>query len=72
MGFPFKHNFIGVDGTDSASDRVQREAGAPSPYPHAFDPDNWDIVMKDDSSWPDFLLRAFTEFDDGGSGGRRS
>jgi hypothetical protein len=65
MGFPFKHNFIGVDGTDSASDRVQREAGAPSPYPHAFDPDNWDIVMKDDSSWPDFLLRAFTEFDDG-------
>jgi hypothetical protein len=64
-GFPFKHDFVGVDGTDSAGDRVQREPGAPSPYPYAFDPDAWMIIMKDDSTWPDFLLRAFGEYNDG-------
>src|SRR5260221_4255366 len=28
-GFPFKHGFIGVDGTDTDNDRVKRDAAAP-------------------------------------------
>lgn len=60
-GFPFQHNFIGVDGTDAESDRVKRESGAPSPYPYPFDPEVWPIEMKDSSAWPDFLTRAFGE-----------
>ena len=60
-GFPFRHDFIGVDGTDAGGDRVQREPGAPSPYPYPFDPENWEIIMTDDGSWPNYLLRAFGE-----------
>jgi len=63
-GFPFRHDFIGVDGTDTEDDRVMREDGAADPYPYPFDPDNWPIIMKDDNTWPDFLLRAFGEFTD--------
>ena len=63
-GWPFTHDFIGVDGTDSASDQVLRQAGAPDPYPHPFDPETWTIVVKDASSDPDFLQRAFGEFGD--------
>jgi len=63
-GFPFRHDFIGVDGTDAQSDRVMREPGAPSPYPYPFDPQTWDIIMTDDTTWPDFLLRAFGEESD--------
>lgn len=63
-GFPFQHNFIGVDGTDSAADKVERESGAPSPYPYPFDPQSWPIEMKDDFTWPDFLTRAFGEESD--------
>lgn len=63
-GFPFQHNFIGVDGTDSAGDKVERESGASSPYPYPFDPQSWPIEMKDDSTWDDFLTRAFGERSD--------
>lgn len=62
LGFPFKHIFIGVDGNNANSDRVEREAGAPSTYPYEFDPDAWSIVVKDDpgpSGEPDFLTRDF-------------
>jgi hypothetical protein len=60
-GFPFRHDCIGVDGTDAQSDRVMRESGAPSPYPYPFDPDAWVILMKDSSGDPDYLVRAFGE-----------
>jgi len=63
-GFPFRHDFIGVDGTDASGDQVLREAGAPVPYPYPFDPEAWEIIMADNASWPNFLLRAFGEESD--------
>lgn len=60
--WPFTHEFIGVDGTDANQDRVEREAGAPSPYPHEFDPQTWTVVVKDSPGEPSFLQRAFGEF----------
>ncbi len=60
-GFPFVHNFIGVDGDDAASDQVEREPGAGSPYPYEFDPEDWDIVVKDNAANSSRLRRAFGE-----------
>ncbi len=62
LGFPFKHIFIGIDGNNANSDRVEREAGAATPYPYEFDPDAWTIVVKDNpgaGGEPDFLTRDF-------------
>lgn len=59
--WPFTHDFIGVDGTDANSDRVEREAGAPSPYPYEFDPLTWTVVVTDNPGDPDFLQRGFGE-----------
>jgi hypothetical protein len=60
-GFPFRHDFIGVDGTDAQDDQVMREPGAPSPYPYPFDPDGWAILMTDGPGEPNYLQRAFGE-----------
>lgn len=62
-GFPFTYDFLGVDGDSGDDDRVKRDPGAGSPYPHAFDPENWDINVKDGGE-PDYLQRSFgTWFD---------
>lgn len=58
-GWPFTHDFIGVDGDNANQDRVEREVGAPSPYPYEFDPDTWTIVVKDVPAEPNFLTRDF-------------
>ena len=62
-GYPFTHDFLGVDGTDSDNDRVKREAGAPSPYPYPFDPEAWSTSLEvfdpDDSL--NFFQRQFGE-----------
>ncbi len=65
-GFPFKHDFIGVDGDDADSDRVKREAGAPMPYPYAFDPEAWSltITVTDPGDTLDFFQRQFGEYFD--------
>ena len=65
-GYPFTHGFLGVDGTDGNDDRVEREAGAPSPYPYAFDPENWStsIEVFDPSDTLNFFQRAFGEYFD--------
>lgn len=64
-GFPFTHDFIGVDGDDASGDQVEREAGAPLPYPYEFDPENWNIVVKDFAGASSRLIRAFGERSDG-------
>ena len=51
-GFPFKHDFIGIDGDDADGDRVKRDPGAPPvdathPYIYPFDPALWTIVVND-------------------------
>jgi hypothetical protein len=63
-GFPFKHDFIGVDGDDADNDRVKREPGAPSPYPYAFDPEAWSTTIKviDPQDSLNFFQRQFGEF----------
>jgi len=62
-GFPFTYDFLGPNGDPGDDDRVKREPGATSPYPHPFDPDNWDITVKDGGE-PDYLQRSFgTWFD---------
>lgn len=63
-GFPFTYDFIGVDGDDSSGDQVEREPGAPSPYPHEFDPEDWDIVVSDNPTDPARLIRRFAERSD--------
>jgi tyrosinase-like protein len=65
-GFPFKHEFIGVDGTDSDNDRVKRETGAPSPYPYPFDPEAWSptVEVTDPGDTLDFFQRQFGEWSD--------
>ncbi len=47
-------------------DRVKREAGAPSPYPYAFDPETWSTSLKvfDPDDLLDYFQRAFGEFSD--------
>ncbi len=57
-GWPFTFDFLGPDGDNSDDDKVKREAGAPTPYPHPFDPENWDITVKDGGE-PDYLQRDF-------------
>jgi hypothetical protein len=57
--WPFTHDFIGVDGNDANQGRVEREAGAPSPYPYEFDPQTWSVVVKDIPADPSFLQRDF-------------
>jgi Common central domain of tyrosinase/von Willebrand factor type A domain len=65
-GFPFKHDFIGVDGTDADSDRVKREPGAPMPYPYPFDPEAWSTTVKviDPGDTLNFFQRQFGERSD--------
>ncbi len=63
-GFPFTYDFIGVDGDDTMSDEVQRDPGAPTPYPHEFDPENWDVVVSDNASDSARLIRRFAERSD--------
>jgi Common central domain of tyrosinase/von Willebrand factor type A domain len=51
-GFPFKNNFIGLDGDDSDSDRVKRDPAAPAvdathPYIYPFDPQLWTVPVED-------------------------
>lgn len=58
--WPFTHEFLAVDGTDAQADRVLKEPGAPSPYPYEFDPEAWEIVVKDGFEIDDFT-RAFGE-----------
>src|SRR6266498_1094389 len=64
-GFPFKHDFIGVDGDDGDSDRVKRDSAAPPvdathPYIYPFDPQLWTIVV-DDGDGLIFFQRQFGE-----------
>lgn len=69
LGFPFKHTFIGIDGDDADNDRVKREAGAPSPYPYAFDPQTWSLSTDviDPGDTLDFFQRQFGEFNIAGT-----
>ncbi len=67
-GFPFKHGFIGVDGTDTDNDRVKRDAAAPPvdathPYIYPFDPEAWSttVVVTDGAGDIDFFQRQFGE-----------
>lgn len=63
-GFPFTHDFIGVDGDDSDSDIVKREVGAPTnPYPYPFDPEDWPVRITDGGGAGNFT-RAFGEWFD--------
>ncbi len=58
-GYPFTYDFLGPNGDPADSDRVKRDPGAdPAAYPHAFDPEDWDITVKDGGE-PDFLQRSF-------------
>ena len=46
-GFPFKHDFTGIDGDEADGDRVKRDPVAPPvdpthPYIYAFDPELMD------------------------------
>jgi tyrosinase-like protein/VWA domain-containing protein len=68
-GYPFMHDFLAVDGTDGNNDRVEREAGAPSPYPYAFDPENWSssLTVFDPDDGLNFFQRQFGEFDIAGT-----
>ncbi|MEH1128206.1 tyrosinase family protein [Micromonospora sp. CPCC 206061] len=61
VGWPFIHAFIGVDGTDASGDRVLRQSGAATPYPHPFDPEAWSIVVTDTPTEPRVFRRAFAE-----------
>lgn len=65
-GYPFTHDFLGVDGTDADGDRVKREPGAPSPYPYAFDPEAWSSSLDvfDPGDGLDFFQRHFGEWAD--------
>lgn len=65
-GYPFTHDFLGVDGTDANNDRVLREPGAPSPYPYAFDPEAWstDLNVFDPGDPLTFFQRQFGERSD--------
>jgi len=68
-GFPFKHDFIGVDGTDADSDRVKRDPAAPAvdathPYIYPFDPETWSLTVTVNDPPPDtlnFFQRQFGE-----------
>lgn len=62
--WPFTHGFLGVDGNDANQDMVEREPGAPLPYPHEFDPASWSVVVKDTPSELSFLRRGFGERND--------
>jgi tyrosinase len=68
-GYPFTHDFLGVDGTDSSNDRVLREPGAPSPYPYEFDPEAWsaDLEVFDPADSLNFFQRQFGEFNPSGT-----
>ena len=68
-GYPFMHTFLGADGTDSNSDRVMREPGAPSPYPYEFDPEDWsaDLEVFDPGDSLNFFQRQFGEFNPPGT-----
>lgn len=70
-GYPFKHDFIGVDGDDADSDRVKREPGAPSPYPYPFDPESWSLSVNviDPGDTLNFFQRQFGEFNPPGTSG---
>jgi hypothetical protein len=58
-GFPFTHDFIGVNGA-GAQDRVPQDSAAAgmTPYPYPFDPLAWSIVVTDGIE-PAFLVRDF-------------
>ncbi len=68
-GFPFKHGFIGVGGTNADSDRVKRDPAAPPvdathPYIYPFDPEAWSPTIKVIDPPPDtlnFFQRQFGE-----------
>jgi hypothetical protein len=70
-GYPFTHDFLGVDGTDGNNDRVLREPGAASPYPYAFDPEAWStsLAVFDPPSTDTltFFQRQFGEFNTPGT-----
>jgi hypothetical protein len=59
-GFPFTHDFIGVDGAGQPQDRVPQDPAVAGmiPYPHPFDPLAWSIVVTDGVE-PSFLVRHF-------------
>ena len=64
-GFPFKHDFIGVDGVDADSDRVKRDPAAPAvdathPYIYPFDPQLWTVPVQDGDGLT-FFQRQFGE-----------
>lgn len=65
-GYPFTHDFLGVDGTDADNDLVKREPGAPSPYPYAFDPEAWSTSLEvfDPGDALNFFQRHFGEWSD--------
>lgn len=65
-GYPFKHEFIGVDGDDADGDRVKRQSGAPTPYPYPFDPEAWSLTVAviDPNDSLNFFQRQFGERSD--------
>src|SRR5215813_9530998 len=64
-GFPFKNDFLGLDGNHVVNDqRVERDGAAPPvdathPYIYPFDPELWTISVKDVSTDADYLQRHF-------------
>lgn len=67
-GFPFQHDFIGVDGAGNPGNQVMRDPAhaTEDPYFYPFDPDDWTIVVKDGGPGDailgtdaDFLTRYF-------------
>ena len=68
-GFPFKYDFIGIDGDDADVDRVKRDPGAPPvdathPYIYPFDPELWTIVVNDGDGLT-YFQRQFGELTTG-------
>lgn len=67
-GFPFKHDLIGVDGTDADGDRVKRDPAAPPvdathPYIYPFDPEAWSstVAVTDPADTLNYFQRQFGE-----------
>ena len=60
-GFPFTHDFIGVNGDAPNPNRVLRDPAVAGtvPYPYPFDPETWDAIVKDSPGDSADLRRRF-------------
>ncbi len=73
-GWPFTHDFLGVEGTQSANfqdgtnNQVLRDPAnaATNPYPFEFDPEAWTILVRDADDarhWPGLTRNFADEYD---------